>query len=389
MKKIKTIILCLIIAFAMSGCGSSKNYETPEAVSKEMISLLSSGKYKEAQKLIYIDEDTFINEKSFENYLNNNSLIIKGNKLIELIEENSDEEQTLEFKEVKIRIDNNKIFKLNARQKNNKWYIDIGESEYDKNLTIQVPTNSTIKLNGDTIDKKYVTKLNLEEEISYGGSHYDIKFETDTYIIPKLIKGTYELEVKNDQISDTKVQINSNKGLYKEESTNKIFLDSDVAYQLIPNISEAEKEKLNKYINEYFNSLTTEINKTTPTINNLNKYYDSTDKFASAFEKAVKEKETKKSYSEEINSNLKLKNIDYSKNGSGIFYYGDDAIVACFEATFTYHNSFKYIGFMAGMNDDDQEKDIEKKIKILLYIKKEENTYKLKGGLSPIPNVFY
>lgn len=386
MKKIKIIVLTLLVIL-ISGCENINAFLTPENVSKEMVSLLSKGEYEKAKDLLYIEEENiFIDAKSFEEYLKENELIIKDNKKIELVENSIKYDKNIESKTVKIRIDNNRIFELDTRLKNNKWYIELDSTSYDKNLVIEVPKGSNVKLNGITLDaKKYAKGMKLNETIKYINS-VELKMNYDVYTIDSLLKGKYKLEVTNKSLKDIKVDIESNSSNYYEnDEKNPVFRDEYKKYRVIPYSSTKENEDINKYVNNYLNDVLAEINKDNPSIDNIKKHYKENEKIDSLFDKIIEGKTNIKSYSEERYSNLKLENIIELNT----LYYDDNNIIVCVEANISYKYLFKYTGVMTSINDDSNEvRDETKKIKMLLQVVKENNGYIIKGGLNPIPNVF-
>ena len=72
MKK-KIILLSLCMLMFLTGCGGSYN-SSPDAVAEEMAKRLSEGDYKKISELIYFEENGFIDESSFRNYLSENDL---------------------------------------------------------------------------------------------------------------------------------------------------------------------------------------------------------------------------------------------------------------------------------------------------------------------------
>lgn len=389
MKKLKVILMSLTVLLIVSGCSGKNVYSSPEAVSEEMVKLLSKGNYKEAKKLLYNDEgNLFIDDTSFENYLDSNKLVIKGNKKIELVKDTKEYEKDITSKTVKVKIDDNRIFELNTKLKDKKWAIDIGKSYYDTDLIIQVPVGSVVKLNGTTLDKKnYAKNEKVKQKVSYNGNSYEFESDIDTYTIDKLLRGTYELNVTNDNIKSTSVKINSRRSSFREEDSDKPVFETreKTAYRLLPVMDNKKSDAVLDYAKSYFNALFEEVNKETPSLDNMKSYYKDADKFSNVFNKLVEDKNKIKSYSEARFSNLKLEGI----NKADTYYYGDDNIIICLDVKVSYHYTFKYVGFMASMNDNfHEDKDEEKNAKVLLSISANGDKYVIQGGLNPVPYVF-
>lgn len=391
MKKLRGIIVCFLVMFLLTGCGSSNVFKSPDKVSLEMVKLLSNGNYKKASELLYLDDKTFIDEKSFEQYLNDNQLNIKDNKKIELVEDDSKDEKDITSKIVKVKIDNNKIFELDTKLKDGKWYVDIGDSYYDSNLTIQVPKGAVVKLNGTTLDK---SKLASEEEVSDRASYsynYSYKYKVDSYKIEKILRGTYDLNVSGDMISESNVKINSNRNRYSESGENSSFSTYDTSvYRLLPKVNDNEAKNIDKYIKEFYGALFNEINKDSDnSLDNLKKYLDDTSIIKERFDRLVKFKDQSNNYSIKTYKNLKLKDIEYYQGNKG-YYYSDDTIIVVAIVKISYHYNFDYIGMMASQSARYKEdKDVDKDDKIIIHLKKDKDGYKVVGGSSSIvPYVF-
>ena len=392
MKKLRGIIVCFLVVFLLTGCGSSNAFKSPDSVSLEMVKLLSNGSYKKASELLYVEDNTFIDEKGFEQYLIDNQLNIKDNKKIELVEDDSKDEKDITSKIVKVKIDNNKIFELDTKSKDGKWYVDIGDSYYDSNLTIQVPKGSVVKLNGITLDKsKYTTEEEVSGYTSYGSS-YTYDYKLDSYKIEKILKGTYELNVTGDSIKESNIKINSNRYYYNEpdeDKTNFSTRDTSV-YRLLSNLSDKESDNLDKYLKEFYGAVFSEINKDSDNNSeNLGKYMEDTSIVKSNFDRLVKAKDQSNSYSIKTYKNLSLKDIEYYQGTKG-YYYNDDTIIVMANLKVGYHYNFDYIGMMASQSARYKEdKDVEKEAKVVIHLKKDKDGYKVvDGSASLVPSIF-
>lgn len=381
MKKLRGIIFCFLVIFLLTGCGSN-GAKTPEDVATSMVELLSSGNYKKASELLYLEDNTFVDEKSFEQFLKSNELIIKDNKKIELAEDGGTSEKDITNKIVKVKIDNNKIFELNTRLKDGKWYVDIGDNNYDKDLVIQVPKGLEVKLNGVPLDKKIAVDEKIDGKVTYNYA-YEFESHFDSYKIEKILKGTYKLNVVGDMIDDVNIDINSNRNKYNEtDEKNKLFSTKDTSvYRLLPKLNDSESENLDKFLREYYNTLFNEVNKDKDNnCGNLAKYIENTSVIDERFKSLVKSKDQSNSYTIKTNSNFKLNDIEYYYKLRGS-YYSDDTIIVFADIKMGYHYNFDYIGFMASQSKYYKEdKDKEEKGKAVIHLKKDKAGYKIVNG---------
>ena len=384
MKKCFFAAAGIIMLMLCVGCSSNAN-SSPDNVALEMANILSKGDYKDVSKLFDSDE-VYIESKAFEEYLNDNDLNIKGNKKKELVKEDTSNDAT--SKTVKIKIDNNKILSIDTKKKNNKWYINLGNYHYDDDLTIIVPKDSTIKLNGNKLSfDKYGETKEEERSASYG-STYKYSMEMDTYTIPKILKGKYNITIEGKNIETVEEEITSSRSSNNESST---FIGSGRAYKLSPKASESIKDAVDKKIREYYNALFNSINGDKD-YNELKSYFDSSNedtikKLEKEYNKLLSSKSKSNSYSEETNSEFSLDKIAYY-NDYGVYYYSDDHIVVLLTCTMKYRHIFNYTSFMASMNDnfseDEYKTDTEKTV---LNIKKQNNKYIIEDGTTFVPSL--
>lgn len=387
MKKHFFAFIGIIMLMLCFGCSKNIN-NSPDGVALEMANILSDGNYKNVGKL-FNDNEVYIEGKSFEEYLNKNDLNIKGNKKIELVKEDTSNDAT--SKTVKIRIDNNKILSINTIKKDDRWYVDLGNYCYDDDLTIVVPKDSTVKLNGNKLSfDKYGETKEEERSASYGNTYkYNVKM--DTYKVPKILEGKYDLTIEGKNIETVNEQITSSRSSYDSTDKNITFIKSNNAYILLPKASKTLKEEVDKLIKEYYNAVFNNVNNDKD-YSELKSYFDSsntetTKRLETEYNKLISSKSKKKSYSEESNSEFSLDKITYYDD-YGIYYYDDDHIVVLLSCTMKYRYVFNYIDFMASMNDsshkDEYKTDTEKTV---LNIKKQNNKYIIEDGTTFVPSL--
>lgn len=387
MKKHFFAFIGIIMLMLCFGCSKSIN-NSPDGVALEMANILSGGNYKNVDKLFDGDE-VYIESKAFEEYLNTNDLNIKGNKKIELVKEDTSTDAT--SKTVKIKIDNNKILSINTIKKDDKWYVDLGSYCYDDDLKIIVPKDSTVKLNGNKLSfDKYGETKEEERSASYGNT-YKYNVEMDTYKVPKILKGKYDLTIEGTNIETINEQITSRRSSYISTDKSTTFIKNNNAYILLPKANKTLKEEANKKIKEYYNALFNNVNNDKD-YSELKSYFDSSNtetikRLETEYNKLISSKSKKKSYSEESNSEFSLDKIAYYDD-YGVYYYSNDHIIVLLSCTMKYRHVFNYTDFMASMNDsfheDEYQTDTEK---IVLNIKKQDNKYLIEDGTTFVPSL--
>lgn len=274
MKYIKYLLIIISLVL-ITGCN---NNGSPESVAKEMAKRLSNGNYKNIEELLLTEKDVFLDEKVFKEYLDNNNIKMLGNKKIEVLKDNTNNENS-NNKLVKIKIDNDYVLNINTTKVNGKWYIDIGNN-FINNFKITVPANATVKLNGKELSKKYKEKSNEQQELQCLGlceyaSNLNINVNTDVYVIPQILNGTYKLTVDGQ------------KGHYETERRPsefplKIYLEPTSKYQssikkyiensiqdIFTSIENDKKDNIKKYYHEkILDSVMKDYNKISAVDNN-------------------------------------------------------------------------------------------------------------------------
>ena len=246
-RKIK--VLCLFVfIFLLVGCSNFN--DSPESVSEEMVKRMSSGNYENIEELLDLEENAFIDEISFENYLNKNGINIKGNKNYEITKTQENGNYTFVY----VKLDNNKGLQIRTVNKDDKWYIDLG-NEYDEDLVIKVPVGSTVKLNNTKLDSKKYVKV--EQDSLRHNYEYSPIFEVDVYTIPYLLSGEYMLTVENENIETISVEIESD--MYNSYDEEDYFADRNNEYLLKIKPNDELQNKVNTYINSFYTDMLTSI----------------------------------------------------------------------------------------------------------------------------------
>lgn len=366
-RKIK--VLCLFVfIFLLVGCSNFN--DSPESVSEEMVKRMSSGNYENIEELLDLEENAFIDEISFENYLNKNGINIKGNKNYEITKTQENGNYTFVY----VKLDNNKGLQIRTVNKDDKWYIDLG-NEYDEDLVIKVPVGSTVKLNNTKLDSKKYVKV--EQDSLRHNYEYSPIFEVDVYTIPYLLSGEYMLTVENENIETISVEIESD--MYNSYDEEDYFADRNNEYLLKIKPNDELQNKVNTYINSFYTDMLTSINN-----NSDFNVIDVLENEKKDYNKILENKEDIGSYSDKIHSDFRLNGIEVTES----YYYGDNSIIVKYNLEYTYHYKFTYTNFMASMGDTfNEDKDVTKTISGVLQLQKTDNSFFIKTGYNLIPNI--
>ena len=386
MRKYFFAFIGIFMLMLSAGCSKNVN-KTPEDTALAMAKILSNGNYKNASNL-FDSSKVYVDDKSFEDYVNNNNLNIKGNKKIELIDKNDSNNSNTRL--VEIKIDNNKILGIRTiKGDNGNWYVDIGNHYFNENFTINVPEGASVKLNGNKLSfDKYGTKTEKNGSSSYG-STYNYTYSINEYVIPKILSGSYEVIVDGENIKTVKEKISTNGTNNNYDDNNSAFVNKNKTYTLIPVVKDSVKEGVDKYLKEYYKALYDSVNDN-KAYDSLNSYFDTsngdiTKKLEKEYNKLISYKSNTNSYSETFYSDFSLDGIEYYKD-DGVYYYDDNHIVVMFSCNTKYRYVFNYIGFMAGMNDSSHKDEYKvDNDKVILNLKKQNNKYIISGGTTFVP----
>lgn len=378
MKKLSIIILFILVF--ITGCSNGYN-SSPDKLSEEMVKRLSNGDFKNIEELILTNDDVVITPNSFEQYLKEKDLYIKGNDLIEVVnyQKPTKDENT---KKVVVKIDNNKAIEINTIKKDNKWFIDLGYDAYEE-LTFITPIDSIVKLDGIKLDyKKYSKILDANVKLSYSDKNAYPKM--NKYKI-KVLKYDYELSVSKDDFNTYKKTIN--KDTTGQENYGVRSTDNSFITLLEPNNNE--KEKIEVFVKKYYEAMFSSIN-SNGNITDLKQYIrsdkfedfnnDYSEKYNNKIEKLKKEN----SYSRKIYDQYTYKNIGYYKDG--IYYLDDNNILVAGTVNYSYHYKFEYFGMMSSFAEKNNEDKIEQKsINVAMILSKDKSGYKINFGYNLIP----
>lgn len=388
MKKIMMYV-CIFSLILLTGCGGNFN-SSPEMVAEEMAKRMSSGDYKNIDELIYFDDNGFVDEVSFKNYLNEKDLVIEGNNKYEVVGNDSslDDRST-----VKISIDNNRILQVNTMKKNDKWYVDLGSYEYDSDLVIKVPTGSKVYLNNVKLDYDIYAKTESRETYwKVGSNKYDYTYSVDTYTISSLLSGIYNLKVENKNISTIEEKIYSDKSDYNYYMDNDkgIFNSGNESYVVNTRVSSTIENDIKTFMNDFYNNMITNI-EGKKEFSSMNKYFDTTEttsleQYESLYNKILKGM-VNNSYSTwtEYNSDLKI-TLNYEDATSGIYYVSDDKYFVVAKRTLDYISTRKYDkGWYDGKEDVVDEES--KSAFVVFDVEKTKDGYIVNGGINLIPSL--
>ncbi len=367
MKRVSKFLVLIVCVFLLVGCSNFN--DSPESVSKEMVKRMSSGNYGNIEELLYLEANTFIDSISFEKYLNDNYINIKGNKDYEItkVEENGN------YTYVYVRLDNNNGLKIKTVNKNDKWYIDLGD-EFDENLIIKVPVGSTVKLNNTKLDRdKYSS---VEQDSLRHNYDYSPSFDVDVYKIPYILSGDYTLTVENKNVKTVTAEIESD-FYYIYDDDNFADRDGEYLLKMVP--TEELKTSIQSYVTDFYKEMFNSINNSADfdTIDSLDEEKEEYNRLL----KGIKEID---SYSEAIYSNFRLNNVVLND----VYYYGDNSIIVKYELEYTYHYKFTYTDFMASIGEAfNEDKDESNSINGVLQLEKNNDSFIVKTGYNIIPAI--
>jgi len=369
MKRISKLLCLFMFVFLLVGCSDFN--KSPQSVSEEMVKRMASGDYKNIEELLYLEENTFIDEISFENYLNQNSINIKGNKDYKITKTQENGNYTFVY----VRLDNNNGLQIRTIKKGGKWYIDLG-NEYDNNLVIKVPIGSTVKLNNKKLDYNKYAKIE-QDSLRYNYD-YSPEFDIDVYTIPYILSGKYMLTVENENVKTISTEIESDSYYFYNRDEN-YFVDRNDEYLLKMEPSDELKANIEIYLNSFYTEMLTSLNNN----NNFN-IIETLEDENKDYNKLLENKEDIGSYSDTIHNDFRLNNIEVIN----CYYYGDNNIIIKYNMEYTYHYKFTYTNFMASMGDTfNEDKDVTKTISGILQLQKDNNTFSVKSGYNIIPRI--
>lgn len=339
--KIALLFILLLVPFLLTGCTDNSS---AKSVAVKMVEKLSKGDYKNIGNIFYQEENSYFDEDAFKNAVDDKDLNIKGNKKIEVKEvgeeiTNSDGNTTVQ---VKISIDNNKVFTIDTIEKDGKWYV-YEPDFYDGSIEIVVPSGSSVKLNDKKINKKTAKKEKIDVEVNYPSSSYkevDLSdVVMDTYKIENVIKGKYSIAVENKNTNTVKDVVytysktsGSNSDNYERDSD---YSNRNVQYVFkLKSKNDSVEKYVNKYLNDIYNNLTS-----TKSFDGVQKYFDSTSDEYSTIKSNYGSLISKVGSAESSSylSDFKVNNLKYM----GTYYFDDNNIVAMFEYKLTYKRNYR------------------------------------------------
>ena len=177
MKKVQKVFLLLailVLPFMVTGCGKNSSAKD---VAVQMVTKLSKDDYKNIGRIFYQEKDSYFDEEAFKKLIQDKELNISGNKTIkvkEVGEEITDSETGYSKVEVKIAIDDNKIFNIDTIKVGNKWYV-YEPDFYDGNIEIAVPSGTTVKFNGKTLNKSLKKTKETDTKVYYPDSYRNVE----------------------------------------------------------------------------------------------------------------------------------------------------------------------------------------------------------------------
>jgi len=391
MKK-KLIVVILFVLVMLTGCGKEDINSSPSAVAKEMAKRLSEGNYENITELLSVDKSTFIDAQSFKQYLNENNLLIEGNEKYEVIDDGTKVSDKDTTSIVKVRLDENNVLKINTVKKDNKWYVDLGSEEFDKDLIIQVPTGATVKLNGVKLDyKKYAITDEYDRSWVIGGKTYEYVQSMDIYTISSLLKGKYDLQVEHDSIVPFNEQIYSNKPYYNNymASDDKVVFNSGSdLYAMFARVDSSTESNIKSFVNNYYNDIMKQA-EAKMDFSTVTKYFSDTskvDEYKKAYEEFAEDMvDTYYSTWTTYHSNLKA-TFSYQDAAHGVYYIGEGKYLVLAKYTMSYTDTKKYkSAYYKNKEDEVNSKEMTKTV-IVSISKNSNGSYVIDDGMKVVPS---
>lgn len=338
MKKVQKVFLLLailVLPFMVTGCGKNSSAKD---VAVQMVTKLSKDDYKNIGKIFYQAKDSYFDEAAFKKLIQDKELNISGNKTIkvrEVGEEITDSETGYSKVEVKIAIDDKKIFNIDTIKVGNKWYV-YEPDFYDGNIEVAVPSGTTVKFNGKTLNKSYMKTKEIDTKVYYPDSYRNVELEDvkmDIYKVKNVIAGKYSVSVKGKDTKEIKDVVYT----YSKSGSTSDNYDKDTNYSDRTKTYTFKLTSSNKDVENYVKNYLDNVysNASTGSFDGVAKYFDSESDMYNEIKKNY-ESLTKKAKKEEnsysYTSDFKVEDL---KN-KGIYYYDDNNIVVMVEYNLTY-----------------------------------------------------
>lgn len=373
----KLLVLIVTILIVLTGCGGNFN-STPEKVALEMVDRLSNGDYDDIEELIYVGENNaYFTEETFKEYLKDNNLLIEGNKETEVVDYEEPEENVTQS-DLVVKLDNERAIQFSLIKVEESWYVNLS-SDINGEIEFLVPQGAKVKLDGKELDrKKYSEEYNASFAVSY--SFEDAHAKMDKYTFNTFYNSKFELVVTKDGFKDYKETITEG------DITNRDNTGIREDYYYFINLRPDDKrtKEVESFVKTYFDGLFDSINNNKD-VSEVKKYYS-----YDLFEKIQKDYKYKtdallneNSYSREKDYDYKYKKVVYFEDG--IYYVGDDCVIVVGNVEYSYHHFFQYFGMMESFDDGNNDTVKEVSKKMALIMKKENDTYKITGGIHMIP----
>lgn len=342
MKKIQKVFLLLailVLPFMVTGCGKNSSAKD---VAVQMVTKLSKDDYKNIGKIFYQEKDSYFDEEAFKKLIQDKELNISGNKTIkvrEVGEEITDSKTGYSKVEVKIAIDDNKIFNVDTIKVGNKWYV-YEPDFYDGNIEIAVPSGTTVKFNGKTLNKSLKKTKETDTKVYYPDSYRNVELEDvkmDIYKVKNVIAGKYSVAVKGKDTKEIKDVVYT----YSKSGSTSDNYDKDTDYSDRTKTYTFKLATSNKDVENYVKNYLDNVysNASTGSFDGVAKYFDSESDEYNNIKKnyeslAKKAKKEENSYS--YISDFKVEDL---KN-KGTYYYDDNNIVVMVEYNLTYKMNY-------------------------------------------------
>jgi len=369
--KIKILLLGIFCVLLLTGCGGRAVNNSPENVAREMANRLSSGNYKNIADLL--GEDFLsISEERFANFVNANNLNIRGNRTLKLIKDNNLDERIVRFE-----IDNNRILEITTREVNGKWFVDLSNFVHS-NLTINVPTGSTVKVDGIDISDMRTETNRTENRRERASNNFDFTFDIgiDVYTIPTLFPGEYSLEVTHDKAVtfngtiDSRISRNSSElGLSADRSSN--------AYTVSLSTSPQEREAIIAFYRQYYEELLETFN-ARGEFSALSSHLDTNNTTFTAIFSATMGRLNRGGPSNwsYVYSDMRLTNIEVDDSLGGVIYLGGNRYALFTTTNFT----FVYSSLNSRFPHMNRAETRTASPRVFVEISKENGSYRIIGG---------
>lgn len=204
---IEVIVIGLLLMFAYKNASA---YFGARSVAERYFLAHANGDWNSAYQMLELDENDFINEKNYERAAKQDQMPKITTYAVGKIQAFSGDELgttvDIRYRSKGESVDSVYTVSLNKQQGKKFLLFDDWKVSTDdiisKDITIQVPQDAKVILDGEELAESYISK-GKEKDEGY-----------DTYVIPELFSGTYGVRVTMDGMEDNNGTLHTYNGTY-------------------------------------------------------------------------------------------------------------------------------------------------------------------------------